>query len=75
VIPVDGALSFDTLQMQLHPADSRIKRLQLWDGIGVRRGNPYLDFYSASWFAEQRRKMRPGFRSRPSQGRSSRPKG
>jgi len=27
VIPVDGALSFDALQMRLHPAESRIKRL------------------------------------------------
>lgn len=27
VIPVDGGLSFDALQMRLHPAESRIKRL------------------------------------------------
>ena len=27
VIPVDGALSFDALQMRLHPAESRIVRL------------------------------------------------
>src|SRR6185436_20342555 len=27
VIPVDGALSFDALQMRLHPAASRIERL------------------------------------------------
>jgi ATP-dependent DNA ligase len=27
IIPVDGALSFDALQMRLHPATSRIKRL------------------------------------------------
>ena len=27
VIPVDGELSFDALQMRLHPAESRIKRL------------------------------------------------
>jgi ATP-dependent DNA ligase len=27
VISVDGALSFDALQMRLHPAESRIKRL------------------------------------------------
>ena len=60
VISVDGALSFDALKMRLHRADSRIKPLPLWDGIGVRDRNPYLGSYSASWFAEQRRKMRPG---------------
>jgi len=27
VIPVDGSLSFDALQMRLHPAESRIRRL------------------------------------------------
>src|SRR6185295_306121 len=27
VIPVDGVLSFDALQMRLHPAESRITRL------------------------------------------------
>lgn len=27
VVPVDGALSFDALQMRLHPAESRIERL------------------------------------------------
>jgi ATP-dependent DNA ligase len=27
VIPVDGALSFDALQMRLHPAESRVRRL------------------------------------------------
>ena len=27
VIPVDGALSFDALQMRLHPAESRIRKL------------------------------------------------
>ena len=27
VLPIDGALSFDALQMRLHPADSRIERL------------------------------------------------
>ena len=30
VISVDGALSFDALQMRLHPADSRIKRRRLF---------------------------------------------
>jgi ATP-dependent DNA ligase len=27
VVPVDGALSFDALQMRLHPAESRVRRL------------------------------------------------
>ena len=27
VIEIDGALSFDALQMRLHPADSRIRKL------------------------------------------------
>ncbi|MGA9582926.1 MAG: ATP-dependent DNA ligase [Allosphingosinicella sp.] len=29
VIPVDGILSFDALQLRLHPAESRVKRLAL----------------------------------------------
>ncbi|MET1112592.1 MAG: ATP-dependent DNA ligase [Allosphingosinicella sp.] len=29
VIPVDGALSFDALQLRLHPAESRVNRLAL----------------------------------------------
>jgi len=29
VIPVDGELSFDALQMRLHPAESRVRRLAL----------------------------------------------
>ena len=27
VLPIDGTLSFDALQMRLHPAASRIERL------------------------------------------------
>ncbi|HEY0084662.1 MAG TPA: ATP-dependent DNA ligase, partial [Allosphingosinicella sp.] len=27
IIPVDGALSFDALQLRLHPAESRVKKL------------------------------------------------
>lgn len=51
VIPVDAHLSFDALQMRLHPAESRIRklahetpaRLVLFDMLADDRGEPLLD--------------------------------
>jgi len=51
IISVDGALSFDALQMRLHPAASRIKRLaketaadlMMFDCLLRKAGRPLLD--------------------------------
>ena len=50
VIPLDGTLSFDALQMRLHPAASRIERLSretpasliLFDCLLRKAGQPLL---------------------------------
>jgi ATP-dependent DNA ligase len=51
VIPIEGSLSFDALQMRLHPAESRIKRLAretpavlvAFDCLLRKHGQPLLD--------------------------------
>ena len=50
VLPIDGTLSFDALQMRLHPAASRIERLSretpasliLFDCLLKKAGQPLL---------------------------------
>jgi ATP-dependent DNA ligase len=51
VVPVDGALSFEELQLRLHPAQSRVRKLAAahpallvaFDLLLAERGNPLLD--------------------------------
>jgi ATP-dependent DNA ligase len=72
VIPVDGALSFDALQMRLHPAASRIARLSketpaqfvAFDCLLARRGRSLLD----QTFAERRRALQRVLGTRKVQG-------
>jgi ATP-dependent DNA ligase len=83
VIEIDGRLSFDALQMRLHPAESRIRklaaetpaRLVLFDMLMSSDGE---DMTGAP-FAERRRALeafgRPAFSLPRSPTRSRRPKG
>src|SRR5262245_26655866 len=76
VIEVDGSLSFDALQMRLHPAESRIRRLAretpaelvAFDCLLRRPGRPLLD----SPFAERRSELE-GFFAGQRQGLSLTP--
>ena len=87
VIPVKGGLSFDALQMRLHPAASRITRLSaetpatliVFDCLLRKSGEPLL----AKPFEERRAALEAfskasanirGWRSRPIPANSARPR-